>query len=396
MAAKIAAGQMVRVKRRASEELTPIPRIYQEEVAAAQQAGMADEVAAFLPNFQGCSSSAYRTRAQRFPILPERREDIVLEGEWAQTADHQNFVLANNSEAEKLIIFGSIEGLLQVCRANTVYMDGTFFAAPRLFAQLYTVHAKVYGQMFPLLYGLLPNKTEETYGRFINFIEAAAVENDVQFDPDTIMVDFEVASIQAYQRVLPRSAIKGCLFHYGQCVQRCIQRVGLAAAYRAADLGSPLRRMVRRTSARPLVPPDQLDLVWENIMHDAPANPETPLFQDYVENTWIGDGARFERDLWNQYHRIAESRTNNALEGWHHKVNLYLGKAHPNIWEFLFWLRKEELFQRGELQRLEAGGVPNPRRLAYVRVDDRLSNLKLQYQNGQRDVMSYADAVDSM
>ena len=76
MAAKIAAGQIVRgVKRRASEELTPIPRIYQEEVTAAQQAGMADEVAAFLPNVQGCSSSAYWTRAQRFPILPERREN---------------------------------------------------------------------------------------------------------------------------------------------------------------------------------------------------------------------------------------------------------------------------------------------------------------------------------
>jgi hypothetical protein len=37
MAAKIAAGQIVRgVKRRASEELTPIPRVYQEEVTAAQ------------------------------------------------------------------------------------------------------------------------------------------------------------------------------------------------------------------------------------------------------------------------------------------------------------------------------------------------------------------------
>ena len=80
----------------------------------------------FYQIVQGCSSSAYRTRAQRFPILPERREDIVLEGEWAQTADHQNFVLANNGKAEKLIIFGSVEGLLQVCRASTVYMDGTF------------------------------------------------------------------------------------------------------------------------------------------------------------------------------------------------------------------------------------------------------------------------------
>ena len=250
--------------------------------------------------------------------------------------------------------------------------------------------------MFPLLYGLLPNRTEETYGRFVNSIQAAAIENDVQFDPDTIMVDYEVASIQAYQQALPRTTIKGCLFHYGQCIQRGIKRVGLEGAYRAADLGSPLRRMVRRTSALPLVPPDQLDFIWGNIVTDAPANPEIPEFQEYFENTWIGNGARFDRNLWNHYDCITESRTINALEGWHHKVNLYLGKAHPNIWESLLWLRKKELFQRVELQRLEAGGVPNPRRLAYVRVDNRLNNLKLQYQNGQRNVMNYLDAVSHL
>ena len=111
------------------------------------------------------------------------------------------------------------------------------------------------------------------------------MENDVQLDPDNIMVDFEVASIQAHRQALPRTTIKGCLFHYGQCIQRGLQRVGLAEAYRAADLGSPLRRMVRRTSALPLVPPDQLDFIWGNIITDAPANPETPEFQECFEDT---------------------------------------------------------------------------------------------------------------
>jgi hypothetical protein len=103
-------------------------------------------------------------------------------------------------------------------------------------------------------------------------------------------------------------------------------------------------------------------------MNDAPVNPHIGQFHDYVVNTWIGDNARFNRDLWNQYERLEESRTINAFEGWHHKVNQYVGKPHPNLWEFLFRLKKEELFQRTELQRLEAGGAPNPRRLAYVHV----------------------------
>jgi hypothetical protein len=74
-----------------------------------------------------------------------------------------------------------------------------------LFAQLYTVHAKVYGQMFPLLHGLLPNKTQATYERFGNLIRGAAADINQQFDPNTIMVDFETAAIQAYIQVLPQA-----------------------------------------------------------------------------------------------------------------------------------------------------------------------------------------------
>ena len=261
--------------------------------AATERGNLNDEVAVYLPNIQGCSSSAYRARRRRFPMLQATREDIVLEGKWAQTADGQDFVLANDGEAEKLIIFGSVEGLLQVCCTIANYMDGTFYTVPSLFHQLYTVHAKVYGQMFPLIYGLLPDHTEDTYIRFTHLIQASAAQRNVEFDPDEILVDYEQASIPGYNLALPRCTVKGCLFHYRQCIHRCIQPIGLAAQYNAAEMGNPLRRWVQRTFALPLTPPDQLDLVWQNIMYDAPALPEVGRFHNYVENTWIGDNSRF-------------------------------------------------------------------------------------------------------
>ncbi len=41
--------------------------------------------------------------------------------------------------------------------------DGTFDLCPPLFSQLYTIHAKVYGAMLPLVFCLLPNKEQATY-----------------------------------------------------------------------------------------------------------------------------------------------------------------------------------------------------------------------------------------
>ena len=168
------------IKRRAAEEVIPVPQIYQEEDFNAANAGeLDDDVYVHLPNFKGIQSSAYRARRKRLPLLPQLREDIVLEGEWGETADGKHFLLGNDGDAEKLLIFGSVEGLNRIVQANTLFMDGTFYASPNQFAQLYTVHAKVYGQMFPLAYGLLPDRKRGTCERFVRLIGEADVENSI-------------------------------------------------------------------------------------------------------------------------------------------------------------------------------------------------------------------------
>ncbi|XP_064622572.1 uncharacterized protein LOC135484815 [Lineus longissimus] len=128
-------------------------------------------------------------------------------------------------------------------------------------------------------------------------------------------------------------------------------------------------------------------------MNIAPNIPQANEFHDYVNRNWMNADARYSRNIWNQYDRLDEARTNNAVEGWHHKLNQYVGKAHQNLFELLQFLKKEELYQRSELHRLEAGGRPNPRRLTYIRLDQRLQRLKMQLENRQRDIMGYVDAV---
>ena len=55
--------------------------------------------------------------------------------------------------------FATVGNLEKLCKAETIYIDGTFKASLQLFYQFFTVHAVYNGQHFPFVYALLPNKT---------------------------------------------------------------------------------------------------------------------------------------------------------------------------------------------------------------------------------------------
>ena len=61
-------------------------------------------------------------------------------------------------------------------------------------------------------------------------------------------------------------------------------------------------------------------------------------FCDYFTNTWI-EGAHFPIEMWN--HHRASTRTTNAVEGWHSRINKKTN-CHPNIYDALELIRKEQ------------------------------------------------------
>ena len=133
--------------------------------------------------------------------------------------------------------------------------------------------------MFPLIYGLLHNKQQNTYERFVNMIKSAITENGAMMIPDTVAVDFEVSAMQAVRKVMLQTSIKGCRFHFGQAINRCIQCIGLSSAYQNSTSNSDVRKWIKRTTSLPLMPTDRLDEVWIMIMNDATDIPEAILLQ---------------------------------------------------------------------------------------------------------------------
>ena len=56
-------------------------------------------------------------------------------------------------------------------------------------------------------------------------------EHYPSLQPETIMIDFERASINAIEQNFPTAELQGCFFHFGQAIWRHIQGLGLQTRY---------------------------------------------------------------------------------------------------------------------------------------------------------------------
>ena len=124
--------------------------------------------------------------------------------------NHYN--IGNFFEDDKILIFGTSILVERLCQAERIYMDGTFHSSPKLFTQLYTLHCRVGGKVFPMIYALLPDKTMQTYKRFLNGVKGIAENLNLQFKPREFVIDFEYAMMSAIEDIWSNPRIRGCFF----------------------------------------------------------------------------------------------------------------------------------------------------------------------------------------
>jgi hypothetical protein len=77
--------------------------------------------------------------------------------------------------------------------------------------------------VIPVVFALLPNKTQQTYLRLIDKL----IEICPLFNPKSVMMDFERAAINAFNDRFttrnPSFTMSGCFFHLQNSVQRKVQ-----------------------------------------------------------------------------------------------------------------------------------------------------------------------------
>lgn len=249
----------------------------------------------------------------------------------------------------------------------------------------------------PLLFCLLPDKTYNTYCRLLAIIKNLAHSIGSQFNPKSIHIDFELAMIKAVRETFSSDCVRGCLFHYCQCIWRKVQELGLASSYKKFK---NIRRWVRRFSALPFLPVHDIDDGWIAITETAP-EPQSEVinkeqidkFHEYMLGTWINDSdATFDRNIWNQFQNAGPRTTNNA-EGWHHKLNQD-AKSRLSFFQFVSFLQKLQLDLDATKFNLISES-PSRQNNKYRMINESLGTAKLNYASGNVPILSYLDSVSS-
>ncbi|XP_046547382.1 uncharacterized protein LOC124257380 [Haliotis rubra] len=320
-----------------SDASTHIPQIYQDEIVKLRRNPdvAPDALLRLIPKYDAMRTSMYRQRHKTVPRLPQTLQDIDLQDQWTRTEAGERFLHRLEGQSP-IFIFTTDQNLELLSDADVLFADGTFSTCPRLFDQIYSIHAEFQGHMLPLVYGLMSDRTEDSYTRMFTYLKQTSANLGHQLVPTTFQMDFERASHNAVAVVFPGTQRRGCFFHYTQCIWRRVQKIGLATEYKHDE---DVTKLVRRAAALPLVPEDKVEDVWVDAIGNAPQGEKATQLMDLVTSTWI-EGS-WPLSMWNHFGNDGH-RTNNNLEGWHHKINKFAKKTHPNIYELVRLIQKEQ------------------------------------------------------
>jgi hypothetical protein len=119
-------------------------------------------------------------------------------------------------------------------------IDGTFKSAPKIYkskGQLYTIHGlkqerdgegRMRQETFPLVYSVLPDKRKLSYE---DLFKSIIQISKCVLAPRYIILDFEIAAIDALKQCFPKTKIRGCWFHLNQSVFRKAQELGFQSRF---------------------------------------------------------------------------------------------------------------------------------------------------------------------
>ena len=115
----------------------------------------------------------WRQKQSQAPPIPTRRSGYEIPEDYQNLKNGDPFLLYDSSAAdEKRILIFVIRAGIQDLRKNKMWAcDGTFKCSSDLYYQLFTIYIVFRSVSVPRLFILLPNKTETTYNKLLQYLK---------------------------------------------------------------------------------------------------------------------------------------------------------------------------------------------------------------------------------
>ncbi|KAK3929145.1 PKS-NRPS hybrid synthetase [Frankliniella fusca] len=403
-------GQAIRAYSRMKRAAKQHPEAPPAQILRQHMPDVPVEALPYLPERQTMKRTMNRLRQGDFPSNPKSLAELgEIPEAFRKTSSGKNFLLydsydddddddEDDEEAEarrresRILVFCAKSDLKRLARADTWQLDGTFDTAPTIFAQILTIHGTVDGEILPLLYALLPDKTQASYTRVLSVVVQKCAEFRIRRPaPRLVILDFEKGLINATKQAFPDAETKLCLFHLRQSGYRKIQELGLQVAYRNEE-NPEVRDCFREIVGCAFVPTADVVPSFQAAKNHAP-NAMRPFCSYFGEYYVTGRRAqrgrravppRYPPGEWNQYEAALnnEPKTNNAKEGWHNRFQTMVGKSHPSLYPLILEFKKEQADTSVMIAELNVGKqVKQPQRQMFRRINQRLQRLAEQYNH---------------
>lgn len=191
------------------------------------------------------------------------------------------------------------------------------------------------------------------------------------------IADFEAASWVAARRIFGAEVeMRGCLFHWSQAVYRKIQELHLQKAF---STNRGIHSYCKTVMALPYLPAEWIEPVFDQLQRAAPTEALKNL-TTYIHQQWISNKT-FPIHSWSAFKR--PFRTNNDVEGWHHKLNFSAHSAGLNLYKLVHILHLEATDVEYACRFVSERLMLRCQRKRYVRLHGRINNLWEQFGLGE-------------
>ncbi|XP_069142293.1 uncharacterized protein [Argopecten irradians] len=216
----------------------------------------------------------------------------------------------------------------------------------------------------PLAFMLMSSRRTQDYEAVFQKLKDRVGECQVQ----GFVLDFEAACWTAVRTVFPDTELKGCSFHWAQAVLRKVGNLGLRPTY---DRREGVHQFVKQLLALPFLPAEQIEPAFR--MMSARAN--TPELRDltaYIDHQWMQSRV-WPPVNWSIHQQSV--RTNNDVEGWHHRLNGKAGRANLPFYMMVPLLLQEASLVTIQMRLVSQNALQRHQRTTYRRIQGKITEL---------------------